>query len=200
MAIQPSRKHSDLQEWLYLETDGGLGARERRELAQHLTECTECRREKQELERLHVLLGESVVEIDERFSREIMERLPEAAWEARTMGGWRIAVVVFLLLAATAGLLSFGGDRLAAEIPLAGTALALFGLFQSALLAGAGLLAASWTGLGMALDRVFESSRMAFVAFGLLVLGLDVLFVRLLLRYRASGVADDHSGGRGSDS
>jgi anti-sigma factor RsiW len=200
VAIQPSRKHSDLQELLYLEIDGGLGARERRELAQHLTECRECRREKEELERLHLLLGESVVEIDDRFSRQIMERLPEAAWETRSMAGWRIAIVVFLLLAASAGILSFGGDRLVAEVPLAGTAFALFGLFQSALLAGAGLLAASWTGLGMALDRVFEGSRMAFAAFGLLVLGLDVLFVRLLLRYRASRVADGHSRDGGSES
>jgi anti-sigma factor RsiW len=200
VAIQPSRKHSDLQEFLYLDIDGGLGARERRELAQHLTECRDCRREKEELERLQLLLGESVVEIDERFSREIMERLPEAAWETRSMAGWRIAIGVFFLLAVSAGLLSFGGDRLVAEVPLAGAAFALFGLFQSALLAGAGLLAASWTGLGMALDRVFEGSRMAFAAFGLLVLGLDVLFVRLLLRYRASRVADDHPREGGSES
>jgi hypothetical protein len=199
VAIQPNRKHSELQEWLYLEADDGLGVRERRELAQHLSECRDCRRERVELERLNVLLAESTLEVDDRFSREIMERLPEAAWETRSMGGWRIAIVVFLLLATIAAFLSFGGDRLSAEMPLAGTALALFGLFQSALLAGAGLLAASWTGLGMALDRLFDGSRMAFAAFGLLILGLDVLFVRLLMRYRASRVADDQSGGSGSE-
>ena len=148
---------------------------------------------------LNEALQESVIPVDAGFAREVMLRLPEAGWEARPFSGWRVALAVSLLLGAVAAFLSLGGETLTTDLPLAGTALALLGLFKSALVAGGGLLAASWTGMGLAVDRLFEGSRMAFAAFGVLVLGLDLLFLRLLLRYRArqaSSAAESGSAGR----
>ena len=55
-------------------------------------------------------------------------------------------------------------------------------LFRSAALAGAGLLTASWSGVGLALGEVLSRSTMGFVAFGVFVLGIDCLFLRYLWR------------------
>ena len=55
-------------------------------------------------------------------------------------------------------------------------------LFGSAALAGAGLLAASWSGVGLALGEILSRSTMGLVAFGVFVLGIDCLFLRYLWR------------------
>ena len=57
-------------------------------------------------------------------------------------------------------------------------------LFRSSLLAGAGLLDASWRGLGLALGRLFDGSLLNLAAFGIFVVGVDALFLRLLLKTR----------------
>ncbi len=57
-------------------------------------------------------------------------------------------------------------------------------LFGSSLVAGAGLLNASWRGVGLALGRLFDGSLLNLVALGVVVLGLDLLFLRLLLSTR----------------
>ena len=186
MTFSSSDDHSLFKELLYLEVDGDLDPGDRRKLGRHLTDCLECRHERRDVASLHGLLREATIPVDEQFASQVMKRLPEAAWEARAMAGWRFAVVVFALLGLGSALLALGGEGLSGEMPLAGTALALAGLFRSALVAGGGLLAASWTGIGLALDKVLEGSRTAFVIFGVLVLGIDLLFLRLLLRYRAA--------------
>ena len=55
-------------------------------------------------------------------------------------------------------------------------------LFRSAAVAGSGLLTASWTGVGLVVERSLEESSGGFIAFALLVVGLDLLFLRLLAR------------------
>lgn len=199
MSFDSTGNHTKFKEWLYLEADGALEVREGRQLAAHLAGCSECRSEQRAVARLETVLRESVVPVDEGFTREVMLRLPEAGWEARSFSGWRTALVVAVLLGAAAAFLSVGGERLATDLPLAGAAIALLGLFKSALLAGGGLLAASWTGIGLALDRLFEGSRVAFAVFGVLVLGLDLLFLRLLLRYRSREAPSAASPGPGDE-
>ena len=65
---------------------------------------------------------------------------------------------------------------------------------------GAGLLDASWRGLGLALGRLFEGSLLNLVAFGVFVIGVDALFLRLLLktrrRVREAAASRDASGAK----
>ena len=83
--------------------------------------------------------------------------------------------------------------------PLAEIFVAVFDLFRSSLVAGAGLLDASWRGLGLALGRLFDGSWLNLVAFGVFVLGVDALFLRLLLktrrRVRQTAAGRDDDGG-----
>ena len=185
MSFSSSDNHTLFKELVFLESDGALEPSDRRKLERHLADCRECRQEQREVARLQEVLREAVVPVDSQFSAQVMKRLPEAGWEARSPAGWRLAIAVFALLGTGSALLALGGGGLSSEMPIAGTALALVGLFRSALVAGGGLLAASWTGIGMAVDKILEGSRLATAVFGTLVLGLDVLFLRLLLRRRA---------------
>lgn len=197
MSFSSSDDHSLAKELLFLEPDGELDPRARHKLTDHLSSCQECRLERGEIAHLQELLGGARIEVDLQFSSQVMKHLPEAGWEARSPAGWRLAVAVFALLGLGSALLALGGGSLSNEMPIAGAALALVGLFRSALVAGGGLVAASWTGIGLALDQLLGGSRMAFMVFGALVLGIDLLFVRLLLRQRAarapSGTADSGS-------
>jgi anti-sigma factor RsiW len=193
VSFTSSDEHGFFKELLYLESDGELGPRDRSKLDTHLASCHECRQEQQEVVRLQNLLEGASIPVDSQFSSRVMNRLPEAGWEARSPAGWRLAIAVFALLGLGSALLALGEGDLSSEMPLVGTALALISLFRSALVAGGGLLAASWTGIGLALDELLGGSRVAFVVFGVLVLGIDLLFLRLLLRQRAAraGTRDD---------
>jgi len=182
VSLIPSENHSQFKEWLYLQADGMLGGEDRRRLESHMAVCEECRRERREATRLLDLLGEAVVAVDTGLAGRVMSSLPEAGWESKSAASWRLAVAVFALLGTGAAVLGLG--ETSADVPVAGAALALASLFRSALLAGGGLLAASWTGLGLALDELFAGSRVAFAVFALLVFGIDVLFLRLVLRRR----------------
>lgn len=200
MSLTTPEDHSLLKELLYLERDEELGREDRRRLAQHLEQCHECRRERLEIADLESLLVGATLPVGEDFTRQVMKRLPEAGWEASSPAGWRLAAAIFVLLGAGSAFLALGEGGLASEMPMAGAALALFGLFRSALVAGAGLLTASWTGIGLALDELLGGSKAAFAVFGVLVLGVDLLFVRLLLRQRAARQRAANSPGAGGRS
>ena len=83
--------------------------------------------------------------------------------------------------------------------PGGGVFAAILDLFASTMMAGAGLLAASWQGLGMAVGEITGGSAVQTGVFALLVLGVDVLFLRFLVRswrprtvsVRTSDSADD---------
>jgi hypothetical protein len=72
----------------------------------------------------------------------------------------------------------------------------LLAVAASAALAGAGLLGASWTGLGLVLDKVI-SSPVSLGAFGLLVLCLNLLLVSLIRRRRPAEAPARRSGADG---
>lgn len=55
-------------------------------------------------------------------------------------------------------------------------------MFQTAALAGTGLLAASWRGIGLAVRELFATSPGTVVAFLVLVLALDLLVLALVRR------------------
>jgi hypothetical protein len=61
-------------------------------------------------------------------------------------------------------------------------------MLQASILAGAGLLGASWKGLGLVVDHVI-SSPASLGAFGFLVLCLNLLLISLIRRRRPAAVA-----------
>lgn len=186
MSWKSSRDHSDFEEMLYLDTDGQLSAGERRRLEQHVAACSACRSERQSIARLGSLLDSSRLEVTREFTDRVLAALPEAGWEGRARTGLRAAALVFALLSVLAAVVGLGG-REAVGGPLGGAVIALLELFASAVAAGAGLLTASWRGLGLALGDVFRDSAAALAAFGLVVLGVDALLLRYLWRRRAPG-------------
>ena len=174
--------HVTYRELLYLEPDGELKAGERSLLQQHLSVCAECREEQQELAAINLLIDRSAIPIDESFTQEVMDALPPAGWETRAPRTWLAALAVVLLLAVgAAALIGSASEDVASAVPLAAVA-AVWELLSSSALAGAGMMAASWKGLGIAFQEVLGQSVWNMIAFGVIVISLDLLLLRYLLR------------------
>lgn len=174
----PRQDHTVYEEWLYLEQDGGLSVAERAELHRHLLSCSRCRREGARIPALFDFLSDERVEVRQGFSDEVMASLPPAGWEARNPRAWVAAAVLLAMLGvASALLVGFGG-----EMPGTGVFGAMAELFISTVTAGAGLLSASWQGIGMAVREAVGGSPVQTLVFTLFVVGIDVIFLRALMR------------------
>ena len=171
--------HNTYLEWVYLDADGGLGPAERSRLQRHLLTCAECRREREALPALFDLLESERMAPDDAFVDRVMSSLPPTAWEARHPRGLIAASVALVLLVGGVSLLAALGST---QAPGAGPLMAVIDLFGSAVLAGAGLLGASWQGLGMVAGELLGGSATGIAVFTLFVLGIDFLFLRLLMR------------------
>ena len=150
-------------------------------LAAHLAVCSECQREREALRAVHQRLAATVVLPREGFTGEIMRSLVPAPWEARAAVVWRWPFAMLLALGGMAAVL-LGGAAAGLE-PRAGSFdafIALARLLESAALAGAGLLGASWRGLGSGLAEWLGASKGHLAAAAGLVLALNLLFLRLL--------------------
>jgi hypothetical protein len=163
--------------------DDQLTALERQRLAAWAAADAERQSERTQLARLGRLLAESRVEPPPGFTAEVMAKLPAAGWEARHPRSWAwplaLLALVGSLAAAFAGL---AAGRLEPASPALSAIAAVGGLLAASLTAGAGLLTASWQGLGVALSGLLEGRPLNWIAFALLVLGVDLLFLRLLRR------------------
>jgi len=182
-------EHDRYREWLTLEQEPGaaLGPDARRELEEHLETCGGCRSERAALGRMDALLAEARVGVHSGFRDDLMRSLPAAGWEGKSPRSWRLPVAVMLLLGAAAALLlGVHSAETAPGLPLVGALAAMGEAFSTGLLAGAGMLWASWRGVGLVLDSVLSPS--ATVALVALVLCFDVLVLTLLAR-RGRGVA-----------
>jgi predicted anti-sigma-YlaC factor YlaD len=178
--------HNTYREWLTLDADGMLDGGERALLDSHLASCADCRRERDEQLALDSLLQRSALPARADFRDSVMSALPTAGWEARSPRAWRFTAAVIVLLGALAAALMAAGSA-----PVStglGTLAAVGGMVQAAALAGAGLLGASWKGLGMVLDKVI-ASPVSLGAFGFLVLCLNLFLVSLIRRKRPAGAA-----------
>lgn len=183
-----------LKEWLDLDLEGQLSERERRELGKELEGSAELRRERQELVALGGLLAESRVEVRRGFAQQVVKSLPPAGWEARSPKGWKLVASLLLLLGgASAAMVGTGSARLAPESAFLGAVAAVADLFKAAALAGAGMLQASWRGLGLAMGEMVRGSWLGWVAFALVVVGLNALLY-LQLRSNRRALATTSSG------
>ena len=175
--------HSTYREWLSLELDGELSRGQERRLREHLAGCASCRDERRALRALDREMAASRIEVGEDFREEVMEALPTVGWESSHPKSWVAALAIVLVLAAGAAAVAGStAARLDPAAPFLAALAAVFDLFRSSVVAGAGLLSASWTGLGIALGSLLEQSVWNLVAFGVVVLGLNVVLFRLLRR------------------
>jgi predicted anti-sigma-YlaC factor YlaD len=172
--------HSTFQEWLNLDADGRLAPEERARLDEHLAGCEECREEREELAAFQSLFERTAVPVRSDFVDSVMAALPHAGWEGRSPRTWQFPVAVAAMLMLVAGFLIAGSP--AASVPSGLAALdALGGMMRAAALAGAGLLGASWKGIGLIVENII-SSPVSLGAFGFLVLCLNLLLISLVRR------------------
>lgn len=163
------------------ELDGQLGAAGRKRLARRLDTDAELAAERRRLMALHGLLREDRIAVRDGFQESVMASLPAPAWRPGRLPAWAVPLVMTLVLGvAAAWMLGTGSGP--AEGPAAGTGLALFDFLKVTALAGAGLVAASWRGLGLGLEELIATSGLSLAAMAILVLFLDLLFISMLRR------------------
>ena len=167
-------------ELLDLDVDAGLGELERARLEDGLAAHDGLVAERRQLEALHVLMRESAIPVRPDFRDRVMAQLPSPAWQPSSVPPWALPLAMLLLTSvAGAFVLSFST---ASAGPIAGTGVALFDFFQVTALAGAGLIAASWRGLGLGLEELIASSGMSLAALVVFVTCLNLLFFSMLRR------------------
>ena len=173
------------REWLELEADGRLHGEERHALDRHADGCAECREERRATAALRGALERSRVGVSAGFAAEVMQRLPAAGWEASAPRAWRLPLALLAAFAsAAAALVGISSARFHPGVPFAGAVAAVADMVQTAALAGAGLLGASWRGIGLAVREMFATSPGTVVAFVILVLAVDLLALALIRRRR----------------
>lgn len=189
-----------LTELLYLEPDGELSRAERQRLDEATRKSPEMRETRRQLERLDTLLAESRIEVDADFKEELMAKLPPAGWSARHPRSWWLAAGVLALLGGAAALLTgLTAAKLEPASPFLAAMSAVVDLLASSIAAGAGLIGASWRGIGLALGEWLGTSLPNTIAFGVLVIGVNVLLLRRLRRRMRQVVAPGPTGSRSSD-
>lgn len=193
-ATPASRDHSPFCEWLTLEGADRqtLAPSERRRLEDHLAGCAACRAERDQLARLDLLIAEEAIPVRASFRHEVLSALPAAGWEGRSPRAWAWPLAAMLALGvAAAALLGASSTRMAPGASFLAALTAVGELFLTGMLAGAGLLSASWRGLGLVLDRALTPGSTA--AFTLLVISVDILLVSMILRRRRRARAHSSS-------
>jgi len=178
--------HETYARWLDLELAGELGDGDRKRLESHLESCSECRRERRSLVALDGFLAAGRVPVREGFQAQVMASLPVAGWEARSAAAWRWPLAVLAaLLVAIGALVGMSSQDLAPGGSMAGALSALGDLFTTGALAGAGLLGASWQGIGLITAEALGRIPGGLVAFAVLVVCLHFLLFGLLRRRTA---------------
>ncbi len=169
--------------WVDLDLEGELPEEERARLA----EITETDRgvlaERRALESLHRIIDEDRVTVQPGFAARVMAALPHAWWEKqRSSAGlpvWALPLAMMLVLALGSALLLGGAEETSR---FAGIGLAVVDFMQVTFLAGAGMLFATWRGVGLGLEQLIADSGMNLLAMIAGVVFLNLLFLSLLRR------------------
>lgn len=195
-------EHDTYRQWLDLEVEGELPEDLSGRLAEHLAACRDCRADRRRLVALRDALVATRISVRDGFHTRVMASLPAPAWRPRRAAedrrAWRPAAALLLVLAALSALLfAAAGSDLAPAAPLAGATAALVELVGAALVTGAGLLAASWSGVGMAVGEMFSTSPLTLAAVAALLLLLSLLVAGFLRRPRPRTAEERSQGGSG---
>lgn len=188
--------HSTYREWLNLEVDGLLADTERARFEEHLASCADCRQEREELLALGALLERSSLPVRQDFKASVLDSLPAAGWEGRAPRTWQMPAAVFVLLGGLAAALMTTGPSTAGGSAGASALVAIAEMLRAAVLAGAGLLNASWKGTGLVVQELI-SSPVSLGVFGFLVLCLNLLVLSLARRRRPVEAPASHLAGPG---
>jgi len=189
-----TQDHTTFQEWLDLELAGELDAPRRERLQIHLASCPQCREERGALEALDALLAASRVPVRAGFESQVLTALPVAGWEARSLRAWRLPLVLLAVLVMfTAGLVGISSAQLRPDASFVGALAAVADLLGTALLAGTGLLAASWKGIGLVTTEALSRTSGGMLGFTVVVICLDLLLLSLLRRRPAAAAGQAKS-------
>lgn len=175
--------HNTYREWLNLDVDGVLPREHRAALDEHLAGCAECQAEREDLLALETLFHKASVPVRPDLRGQVLAALPSAGWESRSPRTWAFPAAVFALFAGLATFALGGNWNGGSHSSLLSALAAVAGMFRASAVAGAGLIAASWKGLGMAFAAAL-ASPVSLGAFGLFVLCLNLLLISLLRRRR----------------
>ncbi|MBZ0114314.1 MAG: hypothetical protein K8J08_17765 [Thermoanaerobaculia bacterium] len=194
-------KDRDYRRLLDLESDGALETTDGPALRAALETSSELREERRQLVQLNELLSASRITPRSGFVDEVMARLPASpGWSTAPVPAarrWRFPVAALVMLAVVgAFLMSLDPGGLQAAASVGGLMASIGSLLTSTLMAGAGLLGASWRGVGMALGEALTLPQQ--VAFGAAVLALNILLFRLVRRGRRER-ATERTGAVNSD-
>ncbi len=169
-----------LRELLDLDLDGQLGTAERSRLHKRLAADENLADEHRRLSALHAGFTEARVPVRPGFKARVMAALPMAAWLPQPAFVWALPLAMTTVLAVAAAWflsgVAFG------ESALVGTGLAVLDFLVATSMAGAGLLAASWAGLGFVLEELVAQSGLNLLALAVPVVLLNLLFFSLLRR------------------
>ena len=171
--------HLEISERLESYAKAELASAEAAEVARHLEGCESCRAEL-EVERA-LLSGFADLRISARAgcAQNVIDRLRAPSWGRQKPAAWAFPAAAMAIFAAAAAWLSIGSSS-----PLSGLASTLGDLLATSLLAGAGLLGATWRGVGLAVRSAFSGDPLALLGLAA-VTGLSLFGVyRFLLRPR----------------
>lgn len=124
---------------------------------------------------LQAAIADTRIPVREGFKAQVMAALPA---RQRQLSAYLLPIAV-MILATVGAAWNLAGVSLA-ETLIGGTGLAFVDALATATLAGAGLLATSWTGVGLALEELFGRSGANLAAFAFITLSINVLFISLL--------------------
>jgi anti-sigma factor RsiW len=187
-----SRNHSTFSDWLSQQADGSLPPIDRVELDAHVETCAACQHERADYEALTRMLEGAHLPVRPDFKDRVMSALPPTGWEARQGQSWAIPAFLVVALGILASVLLGHGPVGTAS----SAALAIAQMVGTAATAGAGLLHASWKGIGLVVQDGL-SSRLAMGVFGFLVLSVNLLLISLVRRRVSSPASVSPRSGHG---
>lgn len=180
------------RERLDLDLDGELAGPEKNLFEERLEKSPELAAEHRALRSLHAMLDDSRIEVRPEFQSQVMSALPEPVWARgrQRVPTWALPVAMIATLVLGAALVLSLGGASAADSQVLGVTAAVFDFLVTTFLAGAGLLFATWRGVGFGIEQMVADSGLNLLALASFVLFLDLLFVSLLRRRSPAGARE----------
>ncbi len=169
--------------WVDLDLEGELPEEDKARLAEMAEIDARTDAERHDLESLHRMIDQDRIAVRPGFAARVMTALPRAWWEQhRSSAGlpvWALPLAMTLILTLGAALL-LGGSEEAGRFT--GIGIAVIDFVQVTFLTGAGMLFATWRGVGIGLEQMIADSGMNLLAMVAAVVFLNLLFFSLLRR------------------
>ncbi len=169
--------------WVELDLEGELPEEDKARLAEIAETDGRVLAERRALESLHRMIDEDHIPVQPGFTARVMASLPQAWWERQRKGAglpvWALPLAMMLVLSLGAAVLLGGAEETGR---FTGIGLAVIDFMQVTFLAGAGMLFATWRGVGIGLGELIAESSMNLLAMVGGVVFLNLLFFSLLRR------------------